>query len=63
MPKKPLTPQKIIAKALKNDAEIERLNRRMLYRLKLRNALKALLGIACTPTLNLNLPEDTNASA
>lgn len=57
MPKKPLTPQKVIAKALQNDAEMERLHAKLAYRLKRREILKRLLGRVCTPTLNLGLEE------
>lgn len=60
MPKKPLTPGEVLAKVAKNDEELDRLHKKLEYRLKRREVLKRWLGMACTPELNLGLQEAGN---
>jgi hypothetical protein len=63
MPKKPPTPGAILARIDQAHRKQERLERSALYLHKRLLRLRRLLAKAQTLTLDLGLPEDTNASA
>jgi hypothetical protein len=63
MPKKPLTPGLLLARAADADAKLDKLYAKVKHQMRRKERLKRLLGKLMTLELNLNLPEDTNASA